>query len=312
MAPPILSGSANPDLATGIARALDCELTPCARARFPDGERHVQIQGDLRGEDVYVIQPTAPPGDEHMIELFLLIDACRRSGAQQVTAVVPYFGYARQDRRRHAGEPLSIRVMADLFAATGVDLVVVIDPHSAALEPAFGTTIECATAVPVLASAAAADFPAAAVVVAPDLGAVKLAERYASLLAAPVAIVRKTRVSGTTVHVEEIVGDVADRVPVIVDDMISTGATIAASARALLEAGCRPEFHVVATHGLLVGSAPAVLGELPLRRLLVTDTVAVPPTRAVPVEVVSVAPLIADLIGRLHSNRSLEGLTLYR
>jgi ribose-phosphate pyrophosphokinase len=315
MAPVVLCGSANPELAVGIAHALDTEVARCTRERFPDGERHIQLRHDVRGKDVYVVQPTAPPVEGHLVELLLMVDACRRSGARRVTAVTPYFGYARQDRRRHAGEPLSARVVADLFSATKVDRVVTVDPHSGALESMFGTAIECVGAVPVLAAVLAATSEPGvegAVVVAPDLGAAKLAEGYAAVLGVPVAIVRKKRVSGDVVHVEKIVGEVAGRTPIVVDDMISTGATVVAAAHALLDAGSRSPLHVVATHGLLVGKAAERLGEIPLHQVLVTDTVAVPSTPSLPVNVVSVAPLLADVIGRLHTDRSIDDLVLYR
>jgi ribose-phosphate pyrophosphokinase len=315
MDPVVLSGSANVPLAAEIACTLDAELVPCTRERFPDGERHVRVERDIRGADVYLIQPTAPPVDEHLVELLLLADACRRSGARRVTAVVPYFGYARQDRRRRAGEPVSVRVVADLFLAAGVDRVVTVDPHSAALEATFGISVDGVSAVQLLADAlveSAAPEAGPFVVVAPDLGATKLAERYAAFLDAPVAIVRKTRVSGEVVRAERVVGEVARRAPIIVDDMISTGATIVAAAHALREAGCLPQLQVAATHGLLVGSAAEALGGLDLGRLLVTDTVVVPPVDSLPLHVVSIAPLLADIIGRLHVNRSIDELVLYR
>ena len=226
----IVPGTANPLLAGAIAKTLGTEPVPCELDRFPDGELR-PVVGHLRGDDVYVIQPTGPPVSDHLMELLLLLDACRRGGAGRITAVLPYFGYARQDRRGRAGEAVGARVVADALAASGAQRLVVVDPHSAALEAMCGIPVEMLTAVPALAGALAPAIPGDAVVVAPDLGAVKLAEHYASLLQRPVAVVRKTRVTGATVRAEEIAGDVAGRPAVIVDDMISTGATIEAAAQ---------------------------------------------------------------------------------
>jgi ribose-phosphate pyrophosphokinase len=302
--PRVVSGTANPALASAVAAALGVEPAGCTVERFPDGEVRPVVD-ELRGDDVYVIEPTGPPVNEHLVELLLLIDACRRAGADRVTAVVPYFGYARQDRRGRSGAPVGARVAAEALGAVGVDRLVVIDPHSVALEAMCAMPVEMLTAVPVLA-AALGSAAEAAVIVAPDLGAVKLAERYASRLRRPVAVVRKTRTSGATVQAHELVGDVEGRPAVIVDDMISTGATIEAATRVILAHGGAPDVVVAATHGLLVGGATGTLAALGLRRLLVTDTVATP--RTAPLEVCSVAGLLADAVGRLHRGEPMGEL----
>ncbi len=303
----LVAGTANSSLAGVIAAALRTELTACEVERFPDGELRPLV-GHLRGDDVYVIQPTGPPVNDHWMELFLLLDACRRGGAERVTAILPYFGYARQDRRGRAGDAVGARVVADALAASGAQRLVVVDPHSVALEAMCGIPVEMLTAVPALAGALAPMVPEGAVVIAPDLGAVKLAGHYASLLRLPVAVVRKTRVTGAAVHAEEIAGDVSGRPAVIVDDMISTGATIEAAARVFLAHGGRPNLVAAATHGLLVGTAASRLGRLPVRCLLTTDSLAQnqPPAPALQVE--SVAPLLADAISRLHHNQPLGDL----
>jgi ribose-phosphate pyrophosphokinase len=305
----IFSGLANPALAEAVAAKLGARLGQCAVRRFPDTELHVEIRDSVRGHDVYLIQPTSPPVDARLIELLLLADACRRAGAARLTAVVPYFGYARQDRRASGREAVGARLIADLLGASGLGRVVAVDLHAAALEGFFTMPLEHLSAVPLLVERVRSRVPEQAVIVAPDLGAVKLAERWACLLDRPVAIIHKTRLTGSEVSVERLVGDVRDRAPLIVDDMISTGGTIEAAVQALVAAGCQPDVTVAATHGLFVGPATERLRCLPIGRLLVTDSVAAPMEgTAVPVEVVGLGPLLAETIDRLHGSRSLGDL----
>jgi ribose-phosphate pyrophosphokinase len=247
----VIAGSANVPLAASISAALG--VKPCERViqRFPDGELHVDIGESIRGHDVYVIEPTSLPVDEHVMELLFLADACRRAGAARLTAVVPYFGYARQDRRASGREAVGARVVADLIEPAGFARVVAIDLHAPAIEGFFHIPLEHLSAATLLAEAVRTTTDT--VIVAPDLGAVKLAERYQALLHVPVVVLHKTRVSGSEVSLRSIIGDVKDRAPLIVDDMITTGATIEAAVKGLLEAGCKPEVSVVATHALFVG-----------------------------------------------------------
>jgi ribose-phosphate pyrophosphokinase len=303
----LVAGTANPALARMVAAELGTRCVTAGVERFPDGELRPTV-GAVRGADVYIIQPTGPPVSENLVELLLMIDACRRAGAERVTAVVPYFCYARQDRRGSAGDAVGAKVVADVIAAAGADRLVVVDPHTAALEAMFAIPVEMLTAVPILATAIRSTLPADAVVVAPDLGATKLAEHFAVLLHAPVAVVRKSRVSGSTVHAEELVGDVAGRSTVIVDDMISTGGTIEAAIRVLTAYGAVPDVVVVATHGLLVGPAAERLRHPALRRLVVTDSTAVSEGLALPIHVQSIAALLADAVGRLHRCEPLDEL----
>ena len=184
------------------------KLTQRILERFPDGELHIELQESVRGHEVYLVQPTCPPVDEHLLELLLLADACRRAGAIHLTAVIPYFGYARQDRRAHGREPLSARLIADLLVSSGIQRLVAVDLHSQGVESAFAIPVEHVSAVPLLAEAVRFSVSRNAVIVSPDLGAVKMAERYARILDLPVAIVHKTRLSGAEVAVQRIVGDV--------------------------------------------------------------------------------------------------------
>ena len=294
----LLGGTGHPALLDATAHALGIAPEERVLERFPDGELHVVLRRTQTATHVIIVQPTGPPVDEHLVELVMLADAAKHAGAARVTAVMPYFGYARQDHRGTAGEAIAAKTIARMIEAAGIDELIVVDPHSPALEAMFDVLVHTLSAVPILAAALHPFGGDDAVVVAPDLGAVKLAERYAAALDLPVAVVRKTRLSGETVHAVDLVGDVRDRRPLIVDDMITTAGTIEAAARALLDRGCRPELVVAATHGLFVGPAQSRLAELPLRRVLVTDTV---PTSAsdLPLSIISIVGLLADALTSL-------------
>jgi len=304
----LFTGTANPVLAGAVAAELGVPLGRAEINCFPDGELHVELQETVRGHDVYLLQPTSPPVERHLFELLLLADACRRAGAARITGVMPYFGYARQDRRASGRAAIGAGVVADMIETRGFARLVALDLHTAALEGFFATPLEHLTAVPVLVKALGELRPANGVVVAPDLGAAKLAGRYAKALMLPVAIVHKVRESGTEVEVRGITGEVRNRSPIIVDDMISTGGTIAAAAAALLSAGCEPDVTVVASHALLVGPAVGRLRALRLRRLIVSDSVALPDVHPLRMDTASVAPLLGDAVSRLHHDRSLNDL----
>jgi len=304
----LLSGSANPTLARKMADQLGTHLAACVLERFPDGELHVEIRESVRGQRVYIMQPTSPPVEEHLFEMLLLADACRRAGAAHLTALVPYFGYARQDRRAVGRDPIAARVAADVIAACRIDDVVVVDLHSRAAEGFFSIPAQHLSAVPLLADAVRSWAVEQAVLVAPDLGAVKLAERYSRILNLPVATIHKTRLSGREVKVHQIVGEVRDRAPLIVDDLLSTGGTVAAAVRALLAAGCTPDITVVATHGLFAHPAEEVLRDLPIARVVTTDSIAPRADMGLPLNVVTLASLLTEVVRRLDRDESLGDL----
>ena len=302
----LISGSANPSLAASIAHVLG--VTPCRRSlqRFADGELNVELEESVRGHDAYIVQPISRPPDEHLLELLFLADACRRAGAARLTAVVPYFGYARQDRRASGREAVGAGVVATLIEAAGFARVVAIDLHAPEIEGFFRIPLEHLSATKLLAGAIRATGDS--VIVAPDLGAVKLAERYQTSLNLPVVVIHKTRVSGSEVTLRSIIGEVKGRAPIVVDDMITTGGTIEAAVNGLLEAGCTSDVAVVATHALFVGPAVARLSALPIRQLITTDTVDTAAELPAHLQVVNVAPLLADAIGRLHRDQSLDAI----
>jgi ribose-phosphate pyrophosphokinase len=307
----LLAGSAHRALAERVAGALGVTPAECELSRFPDGEMHVEVRESVRDADVYLLQPTVPPIEANLLQLLLLADACRRGGAGRVTAVIPYFGYARQDRRATGREAIGARVVAETLRSVGIDRVVAVHLHTAGLEAVFSLPVEHLTAAPILATALASLRQATpGVVVAPDAGAIKLAQYWARALNLPAAVVHKIR-NGKAIKTHGLTGEVRGRRPLIVDDMISTGGTVAAAITTLLGAGAIPECVVIATHGLFVGSAMEQLAPLPITRLLVTDSV----SDAVPADLVvqraTVAPLLADAITRLHQGRSLSDLILH-
>lgn len=308
----VFSGSANEPLGEAVAAELGVRMAERELQRFPDGEMHVELKESVRGADVYLLQPTSPPVERHLLELLLLADAARRAGAFRLTAVIPYFGYARQDRRTRGREAVGARLVAELMG-TGrlLQRVVAVDVHTEAIEGFFGIPLEHLGAVPTLVERIRPYVQDNSVIVGPDLGATKLAETYAEALRLPVAMVHKTRLSGSEVSVGKVTGEVEGLTPIIVDDMISTGGTIEAAAEALLEEGCEPEITVVASHGLFAGDATGRLAETAVERFVVTDSVPPPDEGALPLETVSLAPLVADAMGRLHEGRSLGDL-LYR
>jgi ribose-phosphate pyrophosphokinase len=303
----VVAGSASARLGAEVSELLQIQALAYEYQRFPDGEMQVDLRDSVRGRDIYVLQSTSPPVDQRLIELLLLADACRRAGSARLTGVIPYFGYARQERRTER-RSLGARVAADVVATGHFDRLMLIDAHTPAIEGFFSVPIDHLTAVPLLAEAAKPFVDGASVVVAPDLGAVKLAREYARLLRAPMAFVHKTRLSGHEVEAHGVIGDVRNRTPLIVDDMLSTGGTIAAAVGALREAGALEPMTVAATHALLVGDAHDVLRRLPITRLIVGNTVAVENAGALPLAVTSVAPLIATAIRRNHCDESLADL----
>lgn len=303
--PSILWGSMHPELGAALARQVGGGSL-CTASRFPDGELQVAVQG-VQGRHVFVVQPLLAPIGEALLELVLIADACHRTGALSVSAVIPYLGYARQERRTREGQPLGAEVVARLVSAGPFARVVTVDMHAAAVEGFFSSIVEHLSAERLLADALATRPDAKGVVVSPDLGAAKLARRFATRLKLPMAVVHKTRLSGSEVAAEEVVGNVHSRRPIIVDDMISTGGTIAEAARAVLAAGAIPEITVAATHGLFVGPAEERLRAAPIRRIVVTDTVPARPT-SLPVDVVSVVPMLAEVVRRLGQGEPLGEL----
>jgi ribose-phosphate pyrophosphokinase len=303
--PLVLAGSRSVDLARSVTQALGVPLGDVVIERFPDGELAVEVREVVRARDVYAVQSTGAPVGEALLELALIADACRRGGASRIEAIVPYVGFARQDRRRREGEAVGIRVVADMLASGRFERVVAVDLHAPSSEGCFRTPLDHVSAVPLLAEALRRFLREDVVVVAPDAGAVRMAHEYGRILGAPVAHVHKTRRAANEVEVERVEHEVGGKRPLIVDDMISTGATIAAALDAVLERGAQPGALVVATHLLPGAGAAARLAELPIERIVVTDSLAAGEPWSLPLARVSLAPLLTEVLAR-----SLQGASL--
>jgi ribose-phosphate pyrophosphokinase len=296
----LFSGTANLPLAQAVASTLGTALGECSIEPFPDDEIRVTVHKDIQGHDVYLVQPTCPPVAAHLLELMFLADACQRAGASRLTAVIPYYGYARQDRRERQGEAVAARLIADALSIR-FDRVIAVDLHSPAIEGFFGIPVVHLSAVPLLADSLRSFLSDDQVVTAPDLGAVKVAQKYADLLGLPVAYAHKVRLSGRKTEVRQIIGDVRGRSPIVVDDMISTGGTMISTIEELLKRGCSHRFTLVASHGLFVENALERLSAYPVERVLVTDSVPRPGAPASPsVQIISLKDLIAEAIRRLR------------
>ena len=304
----LFAGTANPALAAGIARALGVQLGACAIERFPDGEISVRLGKTVRGREVFILQPTSPPVNDHLIELLACADACRRASAARITAIVPYFGYARSDKRHGQCEPITASMVADLMQAVGINHVVTLDVHAPQIEGFFRIPVDSLTAVPTLCQALQQRLPADVVVVSPDVGRVQMATEYAHRLGTSVVVLHKRRESGTETGVTHVVGDVRGKACLIVDDMISTGGTIAASVAALRAAGARSAITVAATHGLLLEGAHDKLARAGVCEVLVTDTVPVREQDWPQLRVASIAALLAGAMRRFLANGSLSDL----
>lgn len=304
----LISGTANPALAEFISRELDVPLTDPRVHRFPDGEIDVKIQDSMRGHDVFVVQPTCHPINENLMELFVILDALRRASAGRVTAVVPYYGYARKERKSQPREPISAKLIANFITLAGADRLLLLDLHADAIEGFFDVPTDHLTANRILAAHLRGSSLDRLTVVAPDAGGAKRAEAVANLLGVPIAFVYKRRTRDDDAEVLDVAGEVKDRDCVVVEDIISTGGTVCAVASALREMGAG-QVRIAATHAVLTDGAVRRLRQAPVEEVVVTDSIPIPPEKqGPPLTVLSVAPLLAEAIIRVHENRSVSEL----
>jgi ribose-phosphate pyrophosphokinase len=305
----IFSGSSNPALSQELARYLGVDLGPMVRKSFADGELYVQIQESIRGCDVYLIQPTCKPVNDHLMELLIMIDACRRASARQVTAVIPYYGYARADRKTAGRESITAKLAANLITQAGASRVLAMDLHSAQIQGYFDIPVDHVYGSPsVLKYLKQKDLPDL-VVVSPDVGGVARARAFAKKLNdAPLAIIDKRRQAHNVAEVMNVVGDVAGKTAVLVDDMIDTGGTITEAARLLKQEGAK-QVYACATHAVFSPPASERLSSGVFEEVIVTNTIPVPEDRRFPqLTVLSVADILGETIWRIHEDSSVSSM----
>lgn len=303
----VFAGNANRSLAEDICRYLQVSMGEAEVGRFADGEISVKINENIRGCDIFIVQPTAAPAD-NLMELLVMVDAARRASANRVTAVIPYFGYARQDRKDQPRVPISAKLVANLVTVAGTDRVLTMDLHSSQIQGFFDIPFDHLFAAPVLIDYFRAKAIPQLTVVAPDVGSIKMARAYAKRLGASLALVDKRRTQADDAEVMTLIGDVEGRNIVIFDDVISTGKTVARAAVALREHGAR-EIYVGATHAVLSHQAPQYLAKAPVREVVVTDSLQLPEeSRWEALTILSVSGILGEAIRRIHEERSLSSL----
>ena len=308
----LFGGRANPALAMRISDYLGISLGACKIAPFPDGELLVKLEEDVRGRDLFIIQPTCAPVNENLVELLVFVDCARRASAERITAVVPYFGYARQDRKDEGRTPISAKLVANLIATAGADRVLTLDLHAAQIQGFFDIPVDNLHAEPVLSQYYAEKGIEDLVLVSPDVGNVKRAGAYAQRLRGDLAIINKRRTGGSSVEIGQIIGSVKGKTVLMMDDMITTASTITPAAELCRQEGAE-KILVGATHAVLCGPAIERLRNAPIDEIVVTDTIPLSPETlaAIPnLKVLSVASLIGEAVHRIHNDESVSNLFL--
>lgn len=304
----IFSGSANRELARDICGQLEAPLGEALVSVFKNGETRIRIEEHVRGRDVFVIQPTSSPSDHHIIELGLMVDALRRASAGRITAVMPYFAYAKQEKKTTGREPISAKFIANIITVAGADRVLAVDLHAPAIQGFFDIPLDNLTAMPILADDLVAQPFEDVVVVSPDTGGVARANDFRTRVGANLAIISKHRPAPDEAEVIDMVGDVDGKVAVIVDDMIATGGTLREAAELLYARGAT-EIHVYATHADFADDAPVIIRESRINSVTVTNTIRTPPELLESkIRVLTVAPLLAAAIRRIHEDSSVSAL----
>ena len=306
----LFTGRANPDLAQKVCDYLGIPMGRGRTELFPDGELLVKVEEDVRGRDCYVFQPTCHPVNAHLMELFIWIDCLQRASARRVTAVIPYFGYARQDRKDEGRTPITSKLVANLLERAGADRVVSVDLHAAQVQGFFDIPVDHLNASPVLCKWFKSLKLANRVFVSPDVGNVKRAQAYANIMGGEICIIDKRRKSGSQVDVKHVIGDVAGKNVLIVDDMITTAGTVTEACKILKDQGVG-DIYIAATHAVFAPPAMERLTAAPFTKIAVTDTIPIG-TRADAIKdrlvVLSVAELFAEAIARIHRDESVSAL----
>ncbi|OGV50733.1 MAG: ribose-phosphate pyrophosphokinase [Lentisphaerae bacterium GWF2_44_16] len=303
----IYSGSANPKLSQAIAEYLNTSLGHVDINHFPDGEIFVQYRDNMRRADVFIIQPTCAPPNENLMELLIMIDAARRASAARITAVMPFFGYARQDRKDKPRVPITAKLVANLLTVAGADRILAMDLHSQQIQGFFDIPVDHLYARPMLVPYIKEKIGEDAVVVSPDSGSVKMATAYCDMLNAGLAVVAKRRIDAKAVASSHLVGEVEGRTCVITDDLTSTAGTLVAAAELLKKEGAK-EIYAAISHCLLNERGRALISSSCIKEILTTDAVPVSDTCGGKVKVYSVAPLLGEAIKRIHEGESVSSL----
>jgi len=307
----LLSGRSHPELAESVADELGIALSPTLAYDFANGEIFIRFRESVRGTDAFVLQSHTTPINTWIMEQLIMIDALKRASAKRITVIVPFYGYARQDKKHRGREPISARLMADLFKAAGADRLMTVDLHTSQIQGFFDGPVDHLFALPLLAEHVASRVSTDQItVVSPDAGRVRVAERWTDVLGAPLAIIHKRRDPDVPnqVRVFEVVGDVKNRVCVVVDDMIDTGGTIVKAAETLFENGAK-DVIVAATHGILSDPARDRLQQSQISEVVVTDTLPIPPERQFDkLTVLSIAPILATAINEVFTDGSVTSM----
>ncbi|MEE8476572.1 MAG: ribose-phosphate pyrophosphokinase [Myxococcota bacterium] len=305
----LFSGNSNIALAESVASHLGIQLGKVEVGTFSDGEVKVEIRESVRGLDCFVLQSISSPANTHLMELLIMVDALRRSSARRITAVIPYYGYARQDRKVSPRAPITAKLVADLICTAGTDRVLCIDLHAGQIQGFFNIPVDNLFATPVLLDVIRRRYGDSVVIISPDAGGVERSRAYAKRLDVNIAIIDKRREAANVSEVMNIVGDVKDKTCVIVDDMVDTAGTLAESARALEREGARAVTAVI-THPVLSGPAIKRVSESPIRELVVTDSISLNPDArdCDKLHVVSIAPLLSEAIRRINNEESVSSL----
>jgi len=305
----VFGGSSNPKLVASVCEYLSLPQGDARIELFPDGEKFIRLEDDVRGKDCFIIQSTCSPVDANLVELLIFLDCFRRASAARVTAVIPYFGYARQDRKDAGRVPITAKLVSNLISTAGAGRVLSIDLHAKQLQGFFDIPVDHLMAEPVLVKYFKSKNFSKLTVVAPDVGNMKTASRYASALGGELAIIHKRRISGGEVECGEVIGEVDGRNILMCDDMISTAGTICSAARLVKERGAK-SIIVGATHGIFAGKAVEQIEEAPFDEVIVTDTIPLGAEASAikKVKILSVSGLLGEAIRRIHNNESLSSM----
>jgi ribose-phosphate pyrophosphokinase len=306
----VFAGTSNPEFCSAVAEWLKAPLGKLRISRFADGETYVKFDESVRGSDAYVIQSTCPPVDTHLMELLICIDALRRASVWRVTAVIPYFGYARQEKKDAPREPITAKLVADIVSTAGASRVMCMDLHADAIQGFFNLPVDHLTAINLVSDYFAKKKLKDIVVVSPDEGRVKKSRKVVTALNAPLAVGYKHHPGMGITEVTHLAGDVKGKTPIIIEDMITSGGSMIEAVDALLEHGCNPEIHIACTHGIFAANAIERLCSRPeIAEIVTTDTVPLPAEKQHPkIKRISVAPLFAEAIYRANNDLSITSL----